>query len=149
MALIPGNVFLTDKAPYFVWPRGDERDEAYLVGVLSSLILDWYARRFVELQVDYHVINPFPIPRPCRDSKLWARVVALSGRLAAPDKRFGEWATSVGVSHGKLRLDEKEDMITEPDAVVAHLYGLTDRQLRIIFETFHEGWDTKTGWLLR
>jgi len=31
-------------------------------------------------------------------------------------------------------------MITELDALVAHLYGLTDRQLRVIFETFHEGW---------
>jgi hypothetical protein len=27
------------------------------------------------------------------------------------------------------------------DAVVAHLYGLTEKQLVHIFETFHEGWD--------
>ena len=32
-------------------------------------------------------------------------------------------------------------MINELDAAVAHLYGLTDRQLRIIFQTFHEGWN--------
>jgi hypothetical protein len=32
-------------------------------------------------------------------------------------------------------------MIYELDAVVAHLYGLTERQLIHIFETFHEGWD--------
>jgi hypothetical protein len=30
-------------------------------------------------------------------------------------------------------------MSTELDAVVAHLYGLADRQLRIMFATFHEG----------
>lgn len=48
---------------------------------------------------------------------------------------------AVGVKHGKLRPDEKVDHIYELDAVVAHLYGLTDRQLRIIYETFHEGWD--------
>ncbi len=36
---------------------------------------------------------------------------------------------------------EKDDMIAELDAVVAHLYGLTETQLRHIFETFHEGWD--------
>ena len=60
VALIPGNVFLTDKAPYFLWPRGDQRDEAYLVGVLSSLILDWYAWRFVELQVE-STHSPSPV----------------------------------------------------------------------------------------
>jgi hypothetical protein len=32
-------------------------------------------------------------------------------------------------------------MIQELDAVVAHLYGLNEKQLRHIFETFHEGWE--------
>ena len=27
----------TDVAPYFLWPRGNEKDEAYLLGVLSCL----------------------------------------------------------------------------------------------------------------
>ena len=46
-ALLPPNVFLTNKAPHFLWPRGDERDQSYLLGVICSLPLDWYARRFV------------------------------------------------------------------------------------------------------
>ena len=34
-------------------------------------------------------------------------------------------------------------MIHELDAVVAHLYGLSEKRLAhaSIFETFHEGWD--------
>ena len=32
-------------------------------------------------------------------------------------------------------------MIHELDAVVAHLYGLSEPQLFHIFKTFHEGWD--------
>jgi hypothetical protein len=31
-------------------------------------------------------------------------------------------------------------MIHELDAVVAHLYGLSEKQLVHIFETFHERW---------
>ena len=34
-----------------------------------------------------------------------------------------------------------EAKIRELDAVVAHLYGLKEKHLRHIFETFHEGWD--------
>ena len=93
-ALIPPNVFITNKGPYFLWPRGDERDQAFLLGVLSSISLDWYARRFVEVSVNFFIINPFPIPRPTRDDHRWQRIVELSGRLACPDERFLAWAES-------------------------------------------------------
>jgi hypothetical protein len=140
-SLVPGSVFLTDVAPYFLWPRGTQKDAAFLLGILSSLPLDWYARRFVETHVDFHVINPFPIPRPSAKNPLAFRTIALSGRLAAIDERYCDWATAVGVECGRLTDDDKEDRIHELDAVVAHLYGMTKRHLVHIFETFHEGWD--------
>lgn len=140
-ALLPGEVFIQNTAPYVLWPSGDERDQAFLLGVICSISLDWYSRRFVEIHLNFFILNSLPIPRPPRSSPLWQRTVALAGRLAAPDKRFAHWAKAVGVAHGKLHPDEKQDMIHELDAVVAHLYGLSERQVRVIFETFHEGWD--------
>lgn len=140
-ALIPPNVFITNKGPYFLWPRGDEKDQAYLLGILCSIPLDWYSRRFVEVSMNYHILNGFPIPRPSRDNALWQRTIELAGRLACPDERFAEWAEAVGVKYGPLEAVEKDDMIAELDAVVAHLYGLSETQLHHIFETFHEGWD--------
>ena len=141
VALLPPKVFIGNQAPYLLWPRGDEQNQAFLLGVLSSIPLDWYARRFVELHVNYFVFNPLPIPRPERKDARWQRVVALAGRLACPDRRFRKWAGAVGTECGALAEDEKEDMIHELDAVVAHLYGLSQEQLVHIFETFHEGWD--------
>lgn len=146
VALVPPKVVITNKGPFFVWPQGDSRDEAFLLGVLSSIPLDWYARRFVETTLNYHILNPFPIPRPSRDCPLWQRTVALAGRLACPDERFTEWAGAVGVEFGPLDPDTKEDMIRELDAVIAHLYGLTEPQLHHIFDTFHEGWDYEDQW---
>jgi len=140
-ALIPAYAFATNKAPYFVWPRGDESDESYLLGVLSSIPLDWYSRRFVEMSMNFHIVNSLPIPRPTRDNPLWQRVVALSGRLAAVDERYADWAAAVGVDYGPLDATTKDDMIFELDAVVAHLYGLNAEQLSHIFATFHVGWD--------
>ena len=140
-ALIPSEVLITNKGPYFLWPRGDEKDQAFLLGVLSSIPLDWYARRFVEVNLNFFILNPFPIPRVYRKSPFWQRAVQLAGRLACPDKRFADWAQAVGVECGPIAADEKEDMIHELDAVVAHLYGLSEPQLVHIFKTFHEGWD--------
>lgn len=140
-ALIPPNVFITNKGPYFLWPRGDKKDEAYLLGVLCSTPLDWYARRFIEISMNFFILNPFPIPRPDRNNLLWQRTVALAGRLAASDERYADWANEVEVEYGPLPEAVKEDMTQELDAVVAHLYGLDANQLAHIFETFHEGWD--------
>jgi hypothetical protein len=92
--LIPPNVFLTNKAPYFLWIRGDDRDTAFLLGVLSSLVLDWYSRRFVELSMNYHILNAFPVPRVQQEDALGQRTVMLSGRLAAVLPVFRHWAKS-------------------------------------------------------
>ena len=140
-ALVPANVFLATASPFILWPNGDESDQAFLLGCICSLVFDWYARRFVESNVDFFLLTAFPIPRPNRDDSLWQRVVSLSGRLASPDERFADWAKTVGGKHGPVEADEKEDMIHELDAAVAHLYGLSESQLRHIFETFHVGWD--------
>ena len=140
-ALLPPKVFITNAAPYLLWPRGDEKDQAFLLGVLCARPLDWYARRFVETHANYFVFNQLPVPRPSHADRHWKRAVALAGRLAAPDERFAQWAAKVGVEHGPLAPDEKVDIIDELDAVVAHLFGLSESQLIHIFETFHEGWD--------
>jgi hypothetical protein len=124
-----------------VWPRGDCLDEAFLLGILSSIPFDWYARRFVETHLTFFTLNPLPVPRPFHENVLRLRVIELGGRLACPDKRFASWAKEVGVAWGPLAEDDKNDKIHELDAVVAHSYGLQEKHLVHIFGTFHEGWD--------
>lgn len=142
-SLIPPKTFVTHKGPVIPFLRGDKKDEAYLLGILSSIPLDWYARRWVELNLSFFLFNSLPIPRPERDDPLWRRVVELAGRLASPDDRFAEWAKAVGVECGPVDSADKQDKIHELDAVVAHLYGLSEEHLTHIFETFREGWDYK------
>lgn len=141
-ALIPPNLVVTNKAPYLVWPVGDERDEAYLLGVLCSMPLDWYARRVVEISVNFHIFNGLPVPRPDRDHPLRHRIEQIAGRLAAVDHRYSDWASEVGVPVGSVTSDEdRSDLIAELDAAVALLYDLDASDLRVIYTTFHEGAD--------
>jgi hypothetical protein len=139
--LVPPHVVLTDKGVYALWPKGDTSDEAFLLGILSSIPLDWYSRRIVETQLDTHVVSAFPIPRPPRDSALRSEVVVLAGTLAAADARYEYWAQAVGVSVGSVAGAESQRLVARLDAAVAHLYGLDKDDLRVIFETFHVGWD--------
>lgn len=138
--LIPPHVILTDVAPYLVWAKGEARDEAFLLGVLSSIPLDWAARRVVETHVDFHVLDSFPIPNPDRDSPLRRRVEELAGRLAAVDNRYKDWAAEIGVPVASTDQGNSEDLVVELDAAVGLLYGLDTSELAHIFETFHAGW---------
>jgi len=141
-ALVPPKLVLTNAAPYLLRRAGDEKTEAYLLGCLCSIPLDWYSRRYVEQNLNFHILNGLTIPQPTAESALRERVVEVAGRLAACDERFLEWAEAVGVPVGSVVDAATEtELVAELDALVARLYGLSRVQLEHVFATFHRGWD--------
>jgi hypothetical protein len=143
-ALIPPNVVNTETAPWIMWLdlQPSKRREAYLLGVLSSLTADWWARQFVEGHFEREVFDSLPVPNVPLSDPMAQRIATIAGRLAVQDdERFAEWAAAVGVTPSLVPEDEKEELVAELDALVAALYGLQERDLVHVFETFHEGWD--------
>jgi hypothetical protein len=142
VCLIPPGITAIEKAPYLLRRHGSVHDEAYVLGVLSSIPLDWYARRVVELSMTLEVASALPIPRPPSESPLRARVISIAGRLAARDRRFADWALAVGVPVGSVEsVAQQSDMEAELDALVCHLFGLSSEQVAHVFATFHRGWN--------
>jgi len=139
-ALLPPNIGLYDGVQYIRLIDGGPIIEAYLLGIISSLPFDWLTRSIVEVNLTLDIFNNMPIPI-FNNSEIQKKLLNISSRLACIDKRFIEWAKKVGVDYGPVSDDEKQDMIEELDAVVANLYGLNEKQLIHIFETFHVGWD--------
>lgn len=106
------------------------------------MIMDWYARRIVSTHLTFYIFNSLPVPDADPGDPVARRVVEISGRLAAVDERFADWAAEVGVPVETLQEEPKRsDAIAELDACVALLYGLDEDDLRIIYETFHEKTD--------
>ncbi len=158
-ALLPPGVALVEVAPYLLRQRGTERDEAYLLGVVCSIPFDWYARRFVEAHLKYHLLNEFPVPRVDEEtgSRLSAsgeprpgdgdfrpirdRVIEISARLASPDTRYASWANAVDPALSPVAGEERPALISELDALVSLLYGLSAAQVGTMFKTFHRVWD--------
>ncbi|MDP3950531.1 Eco57I restriction-modification methylase domain-containing protein [Microbacterium sp.] len=140
--LLPAGVVLVHKAPFLMRQVGDPADEAFVLGVLSTIPFDWYARRFVEVTMSFALLNAMPVPRPLADSPLAVRASQIAGRLAAVDERYADWAAEVGVEVASVKTpEERNDLIAELDAVVSLLYGLSRDQVEHVFETFHRGWD--------
>ncbi|MES2211083.1 MAG: hypothetical protein V4515_13030 [Chloroflexota bacterium] len=134
--LVPPKVFSHNKAPSLIWPSGDERDQAFLLGVMASVAFDWFARRRVERNLNLFILNSLPVPRPTREDPRWRRVVELAARLACIDERYAEFAEATDVVFGPVEPAEKAAMIAELDALVANLYGVDRDELELIFEDF-------------
>ncbi len=145
--LIPPNRVITNHAPYLLQTSGSVRDEAYVLGVLCSMPLDWQARRTVELNFTFEQLNSLAIPDPGEGHPVRDRVAELAARLAACDERFADWAAEAGVPVASVAEDSLGgvDAQCELDACVAYLYGLDEDDITVIYNTFGKPgqWDER------
>ena len=144
-ALIPPRRVTTEAASYFLRIRGNAHDEAYVLGVLSSMIFDWQMRRIMELTLSFTDLMSTSIPDPGPENSVRRHVAVMAGRLAAVDERFSDWAADVGVPVRSANDPAiQQDLLAELDASVAYLYGLDEDDLAVIYQTFHENADYTT-----
>ena len=103
---------------------------------MDSLAFDWIARRYVETNLNYFILNMLTFPPP--DNTSWQRIGRLATRLSCVDERFAEFAEEAGVECGPITDAQRNDKRAEIDALVAHAYGLTEDELRFMFTDFTE-----------
>lgn len=134
--LVPPRTFLTNKAPYLVFPEGSAREVAFVLGVLNSLPFDWQARRLVETAMNFFILNMLCLPPP--DATDIGAIAERAARLSCLDTRFEDFAETAHVDFGSLEPEERDRLRTEIDALVARAYGLTAEDLEVVFSDFTE-----------
>ena len=136
VCLIPPRVPLTNKAPYLIFARWDALAEASVLGVLNSIPFDWLARRYVETNLNFFILNMLTFPQPANTP--WQHIGRLAARVSCVDERFAEFAAETDVEYGPLTDTQRNDKRAEVDALVARAYDLTGDELRFIFTDFTE-----------
>lgn len=132
--LVPPRTFLTNKAPYLVFPEGGPREQAFVLGVLNSLPFDWQARRYVETAMNFFILNMFGLPPP--DETDLDAIAERAARLSCPDERFADFAEGCRVDLGQLTQSDCDRLRAEIDALVARAYRLSAADLEVIFADF-------------
>jgi hypothetical protein len=140
--LIPPGVVLGHGSPYLHRRKGDAKTDAFLIGVLSSIPFDWYARRWVEINFTFELLKPMPIPAFDSKDKKVLKLIELSAKLAFRNEKYSEWIKELGLNLKLLSSSvDITDDVAEIDAIVSILYGLSMEQVAHIFENFHRGWN--------
>ncbi len=134
--LIPPKTPLTNKAPYLIFADWDAEYQAAVLGVMNSLAFDWEARRYVETNLNYFILDLLTFPSP--QNTPWQQIGKLAARLSCVDERFADFAAEAGVEYGPQTDAERDDMRAKIDALVARAYDLTEDELRFVFTDFTE-----------
>ena len=133
-ALIPKGVFLTNTAPYLSFPTGDVLARAACLGIMNSLPFDWQARRFVEIHVNFFLLEGFYVPSLADED--YTEIARAAARISAVDDRFADFARETGVECDLLSDAERAALRVEIDARVARSWDLTPDDLQVIYDDF-------------
>lgn len=121
-SLVPPETFLTNKAPYLTFVDGSHRERAVCAAIMNSVPFDWQARRFVETNINFFILELLALPP--LNPETFAELVRLGGRLSCPDERFVEVAEACEVDVGPIDANERLVMRARVDALVSRAYGL-------------------------
>ena len=134
--LVPPEVFLTNTAPYLAFIDGDERAQAACLGIMNSLLFDWLGRRFIEIHLNFFILEALTIP-DLEDCD-FAEIARAAARLSAVDERYADFAAATGVECGPLSEQERQHLRVEIDARVARGWNLTSDDLKTMFDDFND-----------
>ncbi len=132
--LVPPEVFLTNTAPYLAFVDGGNLERSACLGIMNSLPFDWQVRRFVEIHLNYFILEGLSLPKLSdEDFEETARAAA---KLSCVDARFDDFAHSLSVEAGPLEEAERVRLRVEIDARVARAWDLSEDELQLLFSDF-------------
>jgi Eco57I restriction-modification methylase len=132
--LVPPAVLLTNKAPYLTFVRGGPAEQAACLAVMNSIPFDWQARRYIETNVNFFIIEALCVPRLSDDDLV--AVARAAARLSCVDDRFTDFAAALGIEPVALVPDAREQLRIEIDARVARAWNLTSDDLTVMLRDF-------------
>ena len=115
---------------------GDPVDQAACLGIMNSLPFDWQARRFIEINANFFLLELLYLP--ALDNADCRAISQAAARLSALDDRFADFAAATGVEYGPLDSAERTALRVDIDARVARAWNLTTDDLDVIFRDFTE-----------
>lgn len=141
-SIVPPGVPLVHSAPVLVNQREGLTQEAYLLGLLSSLPYDWIVRRWVELNVTFEILYNLPVPEYRMPNPAIQAAAEIATALVSKQNGHDEWLRGVYAEGFVSAIDstDPQHLIARLDGIIASLYGFSESQLRTIFTTFHRGW---------
>lgn len=138
VSLLPANVFCghslnVDRS------RMRAKDSLYLLAVMNSFTLDYRLRLSVSANLTMFFLYQLPIPRLPQTDSRYEPLMRRAALLVCTTLEFDALAQSAGLSGHEEAItipEERAEVRAELDALVAHLYDLTEVEYAHVLESF-------------
>ena len=117
----------------------ENQTQLFLCAVWNSFVLDWIVRLKVTTTLNFFYIYQLPVPRLTAKDWAFAPIVERAAKLICTTPEFDDLAQEVGLgTHANGVTDESEraTLRAELDGLIAHVYGLSDKEFQHILCTF-------------
>ena len=112
------------------------KETAYLCGLFNSLVVDFIIRKRVGLHATMSIVYELPIPRLKESDKYFSEIVQRVAKLLCITPEYDELKKIIGIKKGETDPNIREDLISQIDAYVAKIYGITEKELQYILDAF-------------
>lgn len=143
MTMLPANVFCNHKLPTALVRRNREEIDArcslFFCGCMNSFLVDFLVRQRVTANLTFITLYQLPMPRVGESEHSFESIAKCAARLICTTPEFDDLAKAVGLkSHKQGVTDpiERAALRAELDAMVAHLYRLTEEEFAHVLSTF-------------
>ena len=114
-------------------------DRIYVSSYLRDTTLDYFIRQRVSANINFFYVYQLPVPRLTEKDSQFGPIVERAARLICTTPEFDALARQVGLKSHKDGVTEpaqRAKLRAELDALIAHLYGLTEAEFTHILSTF-------------
>lgn len=137
--IIPKYNFVSESLHCSAGQKLSSAENLFLASCMNSFVLDSAIRNRISANISMFYIYQLPVPRLTRSDKEFAPIVERAAKLICTTEEFDDLAKEVGLeSHKNGVTDEleRQKLRAELDALVAHLYKLTEEEFAYILTTF-------------
>ena len=132
--VVPAGVYLTNKAPYALLKNSQPASLFYHLGVFSSRLFDWQVKRFVELGMNFFILEKLRFPEFNPESDLHLSIAELSKALITNSGKVNLWSPDPTFFELGIQLDIKVQDLERLDGLVAKAYGVAGEELSWLLE---------------
>ncbi len=139
--LIPPYVFAGNTLPTLFEPT-EPKPMVLITALFNALLADWYMRQRVTNHCNFFYMKQLPIPRLAGKDAAFDPLVERAARLICTTPEFDDLAKEIfgkketAKTIGATDPAERMKLRAELDALVAHLYNLTEEEFTYILTTF-------------
>ena len=143
MSFLPAGVFAGNSLGYAYIDCEDREEylkhQLWLCAFANSFAFDYLLRMKISANLNFMFIYQIPVPRSIPDNEIADRILARAAQLVHADSKTGEFnhVGKLGFAlKSDLSLAEQTRIKAEIDALIAHVYELSEKEYTYLLNSF-------------